>query len=149
MSSDFYCEHMELQEPAARPIHPFNPRLIIFISSARLLTPFHTLRQLNELLWMWMDFIIITPHHHHHHRHQDTPDWGNPSYPHQHFGEKEWFSPPMPGSFLLRRNSCSFSFTSVLAMAPSEGGREGGQRSGHVIVCTQGVCRHKLAPAAL
>lgn len=40
--------------------------------------------------------------------------------PHQHFGEKEWFSPPGPGSFLLRRNSCSFSFTSVLAMAPAK-----------------------------
>lgn len=49
--------------------------------------------------------------------------------PHQHLGEKEWFSPPRPGSFLLRRNSCSFSFTSVLAMAPGVGGQhESGER---------------------
>lgn len=44
--------------------------------------------------------------------------------PYQHFGEKEWFSPTGPGSFLLRRNSCSFSFTSVLAMAPSRRQRQ-------------------------
>lgn len=46
---------------------------------------------------------------------------------HQHLGEKEWFSPPMPGSFLLRRNSCSFSFTSVLAMAPGGRGHKSGE----------------------
>lgn len=50
--------------------------------------------------------------------HGNVTDLLASSNPHQHFGEKEWFKPPGPGSFLLRRNSCSFSFTSVLAMAP-------------------------------
>lgn len=39
----------------------------------------------------------------------------------QHLGcwGREWLGGPVPGSFvLLSRNSCSFSFTSVLAMAP-------------------------------